>query len=125
MTPAPLTYMSINYVECDIPEGQTLVEWRRELNAARRAAQPRPAPSAPVLPALDSEVVGMNAHELRMQLGRLMAERLDATEAGLGANAMYMSELDEDLVAARAAYVGMAVTEIASLRGQLWGAQAG
>jgi len=67
----------------------------------------------------------MNAHELRMQLGRLMAERLDATEAGLGANAMYMSELDEDLVAARAAYVGMAVTEIASLRGQLWGAQAG
>jgi len=32
--------MSINYVECDIPEGQTLVEWRRELNAARRAAQP-------------------------------------------------------------------------------------
>ena len=67
----------------------------------------------------------MSAHELRMALGRLMAERLDATEAGLGANATYMSELDEDLAAARAAYVGMAVTEIASLRGQLSGAQAG
>ena len=67
----------------------------------------------------------MSAHELRMHLGRLMAERYDATEAGLGANAMYMSELDEDLVAARAAYVGTAVTEIASLRGQLFGPQAG
>ena len=40
MTPAPLTCMSMNYVESDIPEGQTLAEWRRELNAARRAAQP-------------------------------------------------------------------------------------
>ena len=67
----------------------------------------------------------MNAHELRMHLGRLMAERLDATEAGLAANAVYMSELDEDLLAAREAFVGMAVTEIASLRAQLWGRQSG
>ena len=67
----------------------------------------------------------MSAHDLRLHLGRLAAERLDAVEAGLGANAMYMSELEEDLVAAREAYVGTAVTEIASLRGQLWGAQVG
>lgn len=67
----------------------------------------------------------MNAHELRMHLGRLMDERLDATEAGLGSNAVYMSELDEDLLAAREAFVGMAVTEIASLRAQLWGRQSG
>jgi hypothetical protein len=67
----------------------------------------------------------MNAHELRLQLTRLMDERLDATEAGLGANARYMSALDEDLLAARAAFVGMAVTEIASLRAQLSGRQSG
>lgn len=67
----------------------------------------------------------MNAHELRMHLGRLMDERLDAMEAGLRSNAVYMSELEEDLLAAREAFVGMAVTEIASLRAQLWGRQSG
>ena len=29
--------MSFNYIECDVPEGQTLLEWRREIDAARRA----------------------------------------------------------------------------------------
>jgi hypothetical protein len=62
---------------------------------------------------------------MRLYLGQLMAERLDATEAGLGENAVYMSDLEDDLVAARAAYVGLAVTEIATLRGQLWGRQVG
>ena len=31
---------SFAYIECDIPEGQTLVEWRRDLEAARAAARP-------------------------------------------------------------------------------------
>lgn len=31
------TSTSFAYVECDVPEGQTLVEWRLELDAARRA----------------------------------------------------------------------------------------
>lgn len=65
------------------------------------------------------------ALDVRQQLGRLAAERLDAIEAGLGDNAMYMRELDEDLSAARASYVGLAVTEIATLRGQLFGIQHG
>jgi len=65
------------------------------------------------------------AHDVRLQLGRLAAERLDAIEAGLGDNAAYMRELEEDLTAARASYVGLAVTEIATLRGQLCGPQAG
>ena len=30
----------IHYVECDVPPGQTLSQWRRE-----RAAEQRPAPS--------------------------------------------------------------------------------
>jgi hypothetical protein len=67
----------------------------------------------------------MTPSDLRIQLGRLMAERLDATEAGLGSNRVYMSDLEADLAAAREAYVGLAVTEIATLRGQLSGRQAG
>lgn len=67
----------------------------------------------------------MTALDVRLHLGRLAAERLDAIEAGLGDNAIYMRELDEDLVAARASYVGLVVTEIATLRGQLFGAQTG
>jgi hypothetical protein len=67
----------------------------------------------------------MTALDLRLQLGRLAAERLDAIEAGLGDNTIYMRGLDQDLVAARASYVGLAVTEIATLRGQLFGAQTG
>lgn len=67
----------------------------------------------------------MTALDVRLQLGRLAAERLDAIEAGLGDNAMYMRELDDDLSAARASYVGLAVTEIATLRGQLFGSQNG
>jgi hypothetical protein len=67
----------------------------------------------------------MTALDVRLQLGRLAAERLDAIEAGLGQNAMYMRELDHDLSAASASYVGLVVTEIATLRGQLFGAQNG
>ena len=55
----------------------------------------------------------------------LRPARLDAIDAGLGANATYMRELEDDLIAARAAYVGLAVTTIASLRGALFGAQTG
>jgi hypothetical protein len=67
----------------------------------------------------------MTAHEVRLHLGRLAAERLDAIEAGLGHNAAYMRALEQDLTAARASYVGLAVTEIATLRGQLFGPQNG
>lgn len=36
LTSADLTPMSVAYVESDIPDGQTLVEWRRELETTRR-----------------------------------------------------------------------------------------
>ena len=36
LTSADLTPTSVAYVDSDIPDGQTLVEWRRELDAARR-----------------------------------------------------------------------------------------
>ncbi len=66
----------------------------------------------------------MTAHDLRMRLGRLTAEHFDAIAAGLG-DAGYISMLEHDLAATRAAYTTLAVTEIASLRGALAGRQAG
>jgi hypothetical protein len=65
------------------------------------------------------------ALEALTTLRRLEAERLDAVEAGLGANALYMNDLDNDIEASRALYVGLAVTEIATLRAQLSGPQVG
>ena len=67
----------------------------------------------------------MSAVVLRTQLGRLIGERLDAVEAGLGANSLYMDQLASEIDAHRAAYVLAAVTEIAVLRGQLSGAPQG
>jgi hypothetical protein len=65
------------------------------------------------------------ALEALITLRRLEAERLDAVEAGLGENALYMTDLEYDIEASRATYVGLAVTEIATLRAQLGGPQVG
>jgi hypothetical protein len=59
------------------------------------------------------------------RLRRLEAERLDAVEAGLGGNELYMTDLENDIEVSRTAYVGLAVTEIATLRAQLGGPQIG
>ena len=67
----------------------------------------------------------MTTHDMRLQLDRLMAERLVATKTGLRDNDFYMGDLEDELAAARDAYVGLAVTEIATLRGQLSGRQIG
>jgi hypothetical protein len=67
----------------------------------------------------------MTATDARQQLQRLQAERLDAVDAGLGANELYMADLESDIAASRVAYVALAVTEIASLRAQLSGPQHG
>jgi hypothetical protein len=67
----------------------------------------------------------MTATAARQQLQRLQAERLDAVDAGLGANELYMADLETDIAASRVAFVALAVTEIASLRAQLSGAHQG
>jgi hypothetical protein len=67
----------------------------------------------------------MTALDMRLQLSRLMAERLEALQSELAANATYMEDLEADLAAAREAYVGLAVTEIASLRSALGDARYG
>ena len=67
----------------------------------------------------------MTATDARNRLTRLQAERLDAVEAGLADNALYMADLENDIAASHATYVGLAVTEIASLRAQLDAPQVG
>jgi hypothetical protein len=65
------------------------------------------------------------AADARANLQRLMAERLDAADVSLDANALYMSELENEIEVSRAVYVGLAVTEIATLRAELSGPQVG
>lgn len=53
LTSADLQARSFAYIDCDVPAGQTLREWRREREATRRAAQPprrrfRFAPAKPM-----------------------------------------------------------------------------
>jgi hypothetical protein len=65
------------------------------------------------------------ATDIRQHLELLETERALALEAGLGADAAYMTDLREEIVATRHAYVGSAVVEIASFRAQLSGPQSG
>ena len=67
----------------------------------------------------------MTATDARTELRRLEAERLEAARMGLDANVRYMDSLHRDIEASTAAYVGLAVTEIATLRAQLSGPQRG
>ncbi len=74
---------------------------------------PYPYPEEPVTTAVDA----------RVQLQRLCVERLHAV--GPGANAVDIAALETDIACSRSAYIGLAVTEIATLRAQLSGAQVG
>jgi hypothetical protein len=67
----------------------------------------------------------MTALAARLELQRLQVERLDATDAGLGENAIYMADLETEIEASRVAYVALAVTEIATLRAELASPQVG
>lgn len=67
----------------------------------------------------------MNASDARRELGRLTAERLDAREAGQGRERDLHARIEQALSAARSAYIGLAVTEIATLRGELSGRLSG
>ena len=69
-------------------------------------ATPRTTPSAAAL------------HE---QLQLLQRERAAAALAGVAANKLYITDLRAEIDATRAAYIGAAVTEIATLRAELDG----
>jgi len=67
----------------------------------------------------------MSTEELRQHLNDLQSERALATSIGLDGNETYMSDLEAAYEMLHAAYVGAAVTEIATFRAQLSGAQQG
>jgi hypothetical protein len=67
----------------------------------------------------------MSAIEMHDHLQQLHVERALALIEGLEDNAAYMADLDDEIAATRFAYVGAAVTEIASLRAELSGPQHG
>jgi hypothetical protein len=61
------------------------------------------------------------AAEALARLGELRFERAAAGLAGLTADAAYVADLEDDIVASEELYVGLAVTEIATLRAELGG----
>lgn len=69
--------------------------------------------------------IQITALELRSHVIQLDAERALARESGLGGVAAYMADLEEELDHRRHLYVAAAVTEIATLRAELFGPQVG
>ena len=67
----------------------------------------------------------LTALDLRGRLIQLQAERHLALSTGLSDVRSFMADLDEELEATRQLYVLTAVTEIATLRAELFGAQHG
>ncbi len=71
------------------------------------------------------DVLGTTAVEVRGHLAELEAERALAVSVGVAEIESYMADLDEEIEAVRQLYVSSAVTEIATLRGELFGPQFG
>ena len=67
----------------------------------------------------------MSAIDMQNHLQDLRIERALASIEGLSGHSGYMADLDYEIAATHAAYVGAAVTEIATLRAQLSGPQVG
>jgi hypothetical protein len=66
-----------------------------------------------------------SAIEIHTHLLELQAERALASIEGLAVSSAYMADLDGEIEAMAPAYVGAAVTEIATFRAELSGPQVG
>jgi hypothetical protein len=64
-------------------------------------------------------------YEIHIRLKELQAETALAWIEGLASNSAYMADLRDEIEAESHAYVGAAVTEIATLRAQLSAPQVG
>lgn len=67
----------------------------------------------------------MVAIEMQTQLQELYNERALASLEGLENHDSYLADLDREIAITRHAYIGAAVTEIATLRAELSGPQVG
>jgi hypothetical protein len=74
---------------------------------------------------LRAETMSPTSIEMQIRLRELQAERLLASSEGLDADTAYMADLDDEIAEVSNAYVGAAVTEIATLRAELFGPQVG
>ena len=63
----------------------------------------------------------LTATDVKRHLDLLHEERLLAVEVGLAADGAYMADLEDEITSCRAAYIGAAVTEIATMRAELSG----
>jgi hypothetical protein len=61
----------------------------------------------------------VNAADMKGRLEELESERAFALRSGLGSNRLYMVDLEQEIEAVRAAYVGSAVVGIACQRADL------
>ena len=71
------------------------------------------------------EELDLTAAELRSHLFELEGERALAVHTGVARIGAYMADLEEELELSRELYVTTAVTEIATLRAELFGPQHG
>jgi hypothetical protein len=67
----------------------------------------------------------MTALDARSHLTQLEAERALAQSSELAGVDAYMADLEDEIESWRQVHIGAAVTEIASLRAELFGAQVG
>jgi hypothetical protein len=67
----------------------------------------------------------ISALDARSNLIQLQAERAFAVQEGLGEIEAYMADLDAELEHQRSLYAAAVVTEIATLRGELFGRETG
>jgi hypothetical protein len=74
---------------------------------------------------MNTEIATMTTSEIRTHLDDLAAERAAAVAWGADAIPAYLEDLQREIDDYRAAYVGAAVTEIASFRAMLSGPQVG
>jgi hypothetical protein len=75
--------------------------------------------------AMFNDLLEMTAVEVRVHLAQLEAERALAVSTGVADIDAYMADLEVEIEATRELYVASAVTEIATLRAELSGAQVG
>jgi hypothetical protein len=66
-----------------------------------------------------------SATDARRELIRVTTERLEASHDSTEADPAYLSELDTEIAEWKLTYEVLAITEIASLRAELFGPQVG
>jgi hypothetical protein len=74
---------------------------------------------------MEPHPIQIKAVELRGRLIQLTAERAETAETDLAHIPSYMADLEEEIEATRQLYIMSAVSEIAELRAELFGAHQG